>query len=429
MWTLLSDSADIVVECTERAREIGLNVEVRLEAETLSQALELEGPVALALLRPLDPEQLLEAAKGSVQAIVSLGDHGHRGVALDLGLFAPREVDGLIAGLAAMAFETPWRASLRSLRATDRRRLQRAALDGGPDGDLRLVYGERGLALARGATSVALGAPHAVRDAFTALASRGPTMPSMPAVEGLDASRVMDVILGPARALSDPASKTALAAYDVPLPEEVLCGSASRAATEAQRIGFPVRVTLASPDLRAWDHPDLSAEGVDNAARVRDVFRRFTALAKERTDPKRILGVVVSATTSAAALLRVRFRSIGSGVVLADVGFADPHGLAAGDRTSLVLPCRYDALEARLRRLRGHPLILAGTAAQRRRRVEELADVLLRVAAFADDWRAEVEEVRLDTVALLLGGGAEIREACVVVGEAFTRSLETGLES
>ena len=99
-------------------------------------------------------------------------------------------------------------------------------------------------------------------------------------MEGVDTAVVLDVIFGPARALSDPASKAALAYYDLPLPIEELCTSASRAAAEAQRIGFPVRVALASPDLRIWEHPDLAVDGVDSATHTRDPFRQIMTLAK-----------------------------------------------------------------------------------------------------------------------------------------------------
>ena len=72
----------------------------------------------------------------------------------------------------------------------------------------------------------------------------------------------------------------------------------NRAASEAARIGFPVRIALASPDLRVWDHPDLAVDGVDNAARVRDVYRQIMGMANERQPEAHLLGVHVTATTS-----------------------------------------------------------------------------------------------------------------------------------
>ena len=84
------------------------------------------------------------------------------------------------------------------------------------------------------------------RDAALALAAlraaEPPNARPSSIVDGVDERAVMDVIFGPPRALSDPASKAALAPYGVPFPLEELCTSPSRAAAEAQRIGFPVRV-------------------------------------------------------------------------------------------------------------------------------------------------------------------------------------------
>jgi acetyltransferase len=244
-------------------------------------------------------------------------------------------------------------------------------------------------------------------------------------VEGVDRRAVQDVIFGPPRALSDPASKSALAPYGLPLPLEELCSSPSRAAAEAARIGFPVRISLASPDLRIWDHPDLAVDGVDNAARVRDVYRQIMTLASERQPEARLLGVHVTATTAARALLRVVAEPLPDGYVLADLGFADPHGEAAADRTSTVLPAGPEAIERVLGRLAAAELLLAGGPAQRRMAVAGVSDVLLRLAAFVNDHREEVERVELHPLAVLVGGGVEAREACVTVGDAFLRTLRS----
>lgn len=48
---------------------------------------------------------------------------------------------------------------------------------------------------------------------------------------------------------------------------------------------------------------------------------------------------------------------------------------------------------------------------------------MLRLGAFVHDFRDEVVEVRIPTLALLVGGGLEIREACVEVSGVFERSL------
>ncbi|MFT5430962.1 MAG: hypothetical protein ACI9OJ_001641 [Myxococcota bacterium] len=427
-WVIYSESADLAAECLARSAELDLSVDVRVEAAPMVAALKSPGPAAIVSMRDVDAATLVPLQSSDLaRAIVVIGGSpGHRQIAEDLGIFAVESVGSLFAGIAASVFEAPWSASTRGIPAPDRQRLGGLA-----GGSKHLFYESDGpgrVALTNGAKRVSLGDTEHARAGLEALRRcHGVTIPAMPRVEALDTRRVLDVILGPPRALSDPASKAALAAYDIPLPEEVLCASASRAASEAARIGFPVRIVLASPDLRAWDHPDLVVDGVDNAARVREVFRQMASLAKNRAPGSRVLGVTVSATTTANALLRLRMRSLAPGVCLTQLGFADPHGLAAEDQASLLLPCRFEHLEARLERLRGHPLLLGDSVPIRRARVEELADVLLRVAAFVDDWRTEVKEVRIETLAMLLGGGAEIREACVVVSDAFERSIDTAL--
>jgi hypothetical protein len=50
----------------------------------------------------------------------------------------------------------------------------------------------------------------------------------------------------------------------------------------------------------------------------------------------------------------------------------------------------------------------------------------MRVAALVNDRRQEIDRVELLPLALLLGGGVEVREACVTVNDAFERSLQQG---
>jgi hypothetical protein len=238
-----------------------------------------------------------------------------------------------------------------------------------------------------------------------------------------DLSTSRDVLFGPPRLLSDPASKAALAPFGLPMPQEELCTSPSRASAEAARIGFPVRISLASPDLRVWDHPDLSVDGVDNAARVRDVYRQLTSVAEERAPNARVLGVTVTATTLARALVRVTARPIASGRCLLRVSFADPHGAVVRDATSTLLPADPEGIARSIARLSGHALLLGDGAAERERNLHLLSDLFGRIGAFVEAFGREVERVELHPLALLVGEGAEIREAAIQVTDAFIRDL------
>ena len=47
----------------------------------------------------------------------------------------------------------------------------------------------------------------------------------------------------------------------------------------------------------------------------------------------------------------------------------------------------------------------------------------MRLAAFVHQWREQVELVEVNPLAILLSGELEVRQACVTVGDAFSRSL------
>lgn len=437
-WTILCDTAELAVECAHRASELALPAEPQVCASPVAEAIELLGVgrrVAVALEQVPDPDALVRLSAPSAAAplpllVVGGGTEGGSAVDLarDLGLASVTEVRPLMAVLALCHLEAPdpWAAAARGLPPLDRARLEPGLLTGTARPTGQWVAIEAGLLgySVNEAPAAPVGEPRDVVEALVALrecegASRAP----MPAVEGVDPQAVLDVIFGPPRELSDPASKAALAHYDLPMPTEELCTSASRAAGEAARIGFPVRIALASPDLRVGDHPDLAIDGVDNAARVRDVFRQLMALGASRLPGARLLGVTVSATTPAHALLQVCVTPLPQDLALCEIGFADPHGLAARDRIHTVLPATPARLEQALGRLRGSPLLLEGGAADRRRAISALGDVLLRLAAFVHEWRNEVDSATLDPLALLVGGGIEVREACVAVSDAFERSL------
>ncbi len=430
-WSILCDCPELAVDVARDAERIGLSVEPEVQAQPWDgamEALRVGGPVAIAVEQPVHPNvvvELAEAMRGAKQKIpIAVIGPQRLGLLHDLGLPAVHETGPLvaIASLLELATERPWAATTKELPAVDRVRLGDSVSH---RSDGRFVRIDDGLIAheADGKKRKAIGSPRDVAAALRAMrASHDPSRPKVPVVQGVEADSVLEVILGPKRALSDPASKAALQPYDVPLPIEELCATPSRAASEAARIGFPVRVALASPDLRLWDHPDLSAE-VFSAGQARDAFRQIMAVAKNRSEDARLLGVTVSASTMARTLLRVRMEPLAAGPVLTEIGFADPHGRASSDTTQTVLPATAQALERVLLRLHGSSLLLQGTTPERSQAVSAIGDVLMRLAAFVHQWRGEIEAVEVNPLAILVGGELEVREACVTVGDTFSRSL------
>ncbi len=435
---VLVNDPEVAIVVSRAASAIGLAIEPRVApdplAETdraIAEGARVVGLVVESAPRPAVLLALSRRASAS-KARVALACLAPRAIAReladlagDLGLVATLDVRPFAGALALIAgrADQPWNGTLRALRGAERARLDKLRRAERASG--RIVRADDGLlAWESGERQIVIGEPEAAEAALVALADAATgTAPGRARIEGVDTARVSEVLFGPPRALSDPASKAALAPFGLPLPLEELCSSPSRAAAEAARIGFPVKISLASPDLRSWDHPDLSVDGIDSAARVRDVFRQIMAVATERRPDARLLGVHVTATTQAIALLGVVAEPLGEGAARARIAFADPHGIAADDGTATVLPIPPERLEQVIGRLAGSSLVLGVPAAQRKAALDAIADVLLRLTALLDAHREEIASVELRPLALLLGGSVEVREACITVADVFVRRM------
>lgn len=411
------------------------------EAQT---ALMKGASVLLALQATPDVKSLVKLARTAhhekQHVVLGFLEQSHsaramREFACDLGITCVEDMGALVAAAALLmaGAQRPWTASLRMLNSLDRAKLH--PLIDTIDAKSGAFGSESNFYVSWRATEHhpwhVIGSRTQVAEALRALRAANPYEPpdllGLPPPKDVDHHAVQQVLFGPARALSDPASKAVLRPYGVPCPEEELCSSSSRTASEATRMGFPVRIALASPDLRAWDHPDLVVDAVDNASRARQVFQHVMELAKERAPQARLLGVTVSLTRAERALLRIRITPAPHGLVLLQVGFADPHGMAAGDVTMSYLPISKERFEPMLSRLKGHQLLFEsnhdGRGRARYSGTEMLYEVLHRLGTFVNYQRKEVDSVELNPLVVLLDGSVEIREACVTVTDAFSRAL------
>ena len=136
-----------------------------------------------------------------------------------------------------------------------------------------------------------------------------------------------------------------------------------------------------------------------------------------------MLGVTVTATTLARALVRVSARPAPHGRVVLRIGFSDPHGAIAKDAICTVMPAPRRSIERAIARLQGAALLLGESPDEREQNLTLLGMLFARVAAFVHAHRKEVERLELHPLALLDGGGAEVREAAVEVTDAFLREL------
>lgn len=434
-WLVYCETADLAAEATALGQALGIAIRTELSSNPLDAAAHIvsrDVPALALTLKPPDPNRLVEAqatADGHegklLLGIADDGDGTIRGLACDIGIACLWDVPASLSALALLHVggDRPLRLQGRKLSSLDRLRIGDAVATGDKVAGRLTTSSPARISFDAPDASVPLGMASEVRAALQALRASEPLKDLAPRNPARDPAAAREVLFGPTRLLSDPASKAALMPYGLALPQEELCSSPSRAASEATRIGFPVRISLASPDLRVWDHPELSIDGVDNAARVRDVYRQLMLAAEAKERSARVLGVTVTATTLARALFRVQARPLSLGRVLLRLGFADPHGLVARDITQTVLPAGPRAIERALRRLRGSALLLGDATEERERNLAALTQLFAQVGGFVDDLRVEIERIDLNPVALLVGGGTEVREAAIQVTDTFTNSL------
>jgi len=350
-----------------------------------------------------------------------------RNIARALGIIVTDQIGPMLSAmvLSSLQLEQPWTASQKLLNRVDKIQLGESLRD--PltrrAGHLvRMDVEHLGFRREKTASSFTIGSPVDVRTAMSALEQANSIHRAHEInAPQIDMAAVQHVIFGPPRALSDPSSKTVLRAYDIPVPSEELCLSPSRAAAEATRIGFPVRVTLASPELRIWDRPEFQVDGVDNAARVRDVFRQMVSLAEQVEPNARILGVSVTQSAPARALLWAHLTPLTLEQVLVTVGFADPHGLASSDQVVAVLPSSAAALADMLMRLRGVSLLV--DKKRPTSDVENVVNLINKAGWILLQHPQQIDQIELQPIAVLFDGQLEVREACITVSDAFLKSL------
>lgn len=87
--------------------------------------------------------------------------------------------------------------------------------------------------------------------------------------------------------------RAALAAYRIPLAAEALVGAEAEAAVAAERLGYPVAVKIASPDILHKSEAGGVVLGISDAAALRAAYRQVLANAARHHPAARIEGVQV----------------------------------------------------------------------------------------------------------------------------------------
>jgi acyl-CoA synthetase (NDP forming) len=192
--------------------------------------------------------------------------------------------------------------------------------------------------------------------------------------------------------LTERESKTAFAAYGIPVVQEMLVTSRDEAAAKAEAMGFPSVLKVESPDLPHKTEAGVIRLNLKTAEEVRQAYDAVMANAAKVSPPPRINGVLVQPMVPQGVEIMVGARVdplfgplivVGLGGIFVELMKDSAVGLAPVTRTEAL---------AMLSKLKGQALLdgFRGMAPVDR---EALAEVICRVAQFISDHRDTVAEI------------------------------------
>ncbi|KAA0236045.1 MAG: CoA-binding protein [Actinobacteria bacterium] len=235
---------------------------------------------------------------------------------------------------------------------------------------------------------------------------------AMPVLEASPAAEQVRPLISTADRLSEHTSKQVLAAYGIPVTEDILVSSAAEASRAAAKLGFPVVMKICSPDLLHKSDAGLVAVGVTSAAEAKRTFGELSDRAARADEAARVEGVLVCEMVSGGveAVVGVSNDDFFGPTVMFGLGGVFVEVLR--DISFRVPP--FDRREAHrmIEEIRGLPL-LRGARGRPTADIDALVDVLMRVQTLAVDHASTVAEVDINPL-LVSERGAVALDALVV---------------
>ena len=213
------------------------------------------------------------------------------------------------------------------------------------------------------------------------------------------AARRARALLEAGRPLSEHKSKQVLAAYGIPVSNDVLVTSGAEAARAAEAIGLPVVMKLSSPDLLHKSDLGLVRVGLGTTREVRATYRELVDRAQEAAPDAEIEGVLVSEVVEGGveAVVGVAHDELFGPTVM--VGLGGIFVEVLGDVSFRVPPFGQEEARRMVEELRAYP-ILSGARGRRPVDVKALVKVIMKVQRLAVDLSGEILELDINPLVL-----------------------------
>jgi acyl-CoA synthetase (NDP forming) len=246
-----------------------------------------------------------------------------------------------------------------------------------------------------------LAAWHRREDRVLAYEKHGPRKPVRVSPAGAAQSAARLIVAAGNKTLTEREAKAVLAAYGVPVVQEQLVQSAADAASAAEKLGFPVVLKVESPDLPHKTEAGVIRLNLKTAEAVRAAYDAVMANANKVTPKPKVNGVLVQPMVPAGVEIMVGARIDPQFGPLIVVGLGGIFVELLRDTALELAPVTRSEAKAMLQKLKGRALLdgFRGSAAVD---LDALADVIVRLAEFADDQKDLFTE--LDVNPLICAG-------------------------
>ena len=221
---------------------------------------------------------------------------------------------------------------------------------------------------------------------------------SAPSIDGdrRRAQAVLDTVISEGRtALSEAEGKEILRAYGVNTPPEGLAQSAEQAAEIARRIGFPVVLKVASPDIAHKTDVGGVVVGIQDEEHARREYELMMARVRSRLPDARVDGATVEGMFSGREVIVGMVRDDQFGPVMT-FGLGGIFVEIMKDVSHAIAPLSERRVDEMIRSIRAYPM-LVGARGRKRADIPALKDVLFRVAQIAADF-PQITEFEINPV-------------------------------
>jgi len=246
-----------------------------------------------------------------------------------------------------------------------------------------------------------------------------------PAVPGHSVGAAADGTAAP-RQFSEAQAKAVLRRAGFPLPRNEVAGTARQAAEIAARIGFPVVMKVASPDIAHKTECGGVRLNIDSAAAAAQAYDSILAAVAQAAPAARIEGVLVEAMLSAGGreILIGVHRDAAYGQVLT-FGLGGILVETLRDTTHRMIPLAPADAQAMVREIR-NVAILDGVRGQPPADLDALTALILQVSEFASRHAGRLVELELNPVWVgAPGQGAIALDALIIAsGELEQDAIE-----